>query len=43
MKKENEALGLFKYGYKDNVIAARTGLSERDVKELRKAWERWEK
>lgn len=43
MEKENKAMELFTYGYEDSVIAARTGLPERDVRELRKAYERWEK
>ena len=38
MNKENKALELFGYGYEDSVIAARTGLSEEDVRDLRKAW-----
>ena len=42
MKKENKAMELFGYGYEDSVIAARVGLSEKDVKDLRKTWERWE-
>ena len=41
MKKENKALELFQFGYEDSVIAARCELPEEDVKELRKAWERW--
>jgi len=41
MNKENKATELFQYGYEDSVIAARTGLEERDIADLRKAWERW--
>ena len=41
MEKEKKALELFQYGYEDSVIAARSELSIEDVKELRKAWERW--
>lgn len=40
MKKKNEALELFDYGYEDTVIAARTQLPIEDVKELRRVWEK---
>lgn len=43
MENENKALELFQYGYEDSVIAARSGLSEDYVANLRKVWERWEK
>ena len=33
---------MFGKGYKDSVIAMRTGLSLRDVEDLRRSWERWE-
>ena len=34
-KKEHEAGELLQYGYPNSVIAARTGLSEREVEDIR--------
>lgn len=41
--KRKEAVRLFQFGYEDSVIAGRTGLVERYVADLRKAWEECEK
>ena len=34
-KKEKDAANLLQYGYPNSVIAARTGLSEREVEDIR--------
>lgn len=37
-----EAIALFYYGYRDSIVAARTGLTEEEVASIREAWENGE-
>lgn len=43
IRKAKDALGLFQFGYKDNVIALWLELNIDYVADLRKAWEECEK
>lgn len=39
VRKAQDALGLFQFGYEDSVIAARVELAVSYVADLRRAWE----